>query len=185
MDNVIIFEGFDMVGKTTYIEKYKDKLVSEGKNVVILHQSNFSRYWDKVHSETFSWIVADNMLNISTDDRNNDIIFLLDRNLLSYYAYCTIYPPHKISRTMDNDELIEFIKTNNRNFIQCKHILLKPNEELSRKIYSNAVSSRVLDEDDKFEMYEQYKLYFNKFYELADEFYSRLGIIPEVLENYD
>lgn len=174
MSNIKIVEGFDIVGKTTYM----NKVHSNSKVYHCNHDLS-----DITIGRHNSWALGYGIIDFLSQVKINDEI-LIDRGVISSAVYAELYDSPLDSHVLEWYAGCEYFK-------KCiDHIYIRHYDETSaRKIYEFAQSRKVNPNPlsakfDKFTSFENYWSTYRHADQLFLDTYDKLGISPIVLLTY-
>ena len=171
--DIYIIEGFDMVGKSTFIEKYMDK---------------FNLYYpthdltDKTIGRNNSWVIGYSVIDYlkQLSERPRTVI---SRGVMSGQVYSRIYG----NKFLDNC-IIDYFKNDEFFCKEIGHIYLRHRDvESAKKMFeasksreknSNEVSAKL----DNFRTFDYYWTYYTNADLIFNDMYSKFGIEPRIFE---
>lgn len=166
--DIVIYEGFDMVGKTYLL----NKLMNSNDDVVdVKYKPNWNIMNDKVVSRGNRHIVGLAVIELFSDILNTsgrNLRLIIDRGLPSSVVYKSLY-----NQKSDYDE-DELIKAFNLSVDGSKVLIIHKNhksKEDALKFYENAVSDN--DHNDDYDVFGSFDDYYEK-YLLAEELYNKI-----------
>lgn len=178
MSNIMIYEGCDIVGKT-YLAKSLAKKTNSIYYRIDLHEYDNSGI---AGCHGVKWAVYKSLFDFIESihgELNNDII--IDRAFMSYLVYTKFYVPEMANGL---DPVIKLVKSN-KEFMSASHVYVRHKDPESAKvIYYRALLDRtLLDENDKFNSFDDYWNHYKMIDSLYMEFYKLLGIEPIIIDH--
>lgn len=186
LKNIVVVEGFEMVGKTTFIN-------NELSHFVNYHATH--DLTDKTIGRDNSWTIGygvfDLLSQIETqaNDPTKSIIYphlavVIDRGVFSSYVYQKLYGSGELS-----SEVIEYYKNNKFFHDEVSHLYVVPkNATVARQIYEKSASrpenpNALSNKYDQFDSFESYWSAFLKADKLFEEAYQIMNVSPHLVVN--
>lgn len=181
-NNIILLEGFDMVGKSTYAKQH--------------FPSYFNIYecdhdvTDKVIGRSNSWSigygVVDFLQKALTNSMTNNLNVIINRGVFSSYVYKRLY-----EGTLLDSSIINWYKNNSFFRNNIKHIYVRHKDintaqsiyEASqlRKVPNNPITKSL----DNFNSFRDYWALYTIADSLFTEIYDYIGVTPTIIESGD
>lgn len=174
MDKLLIVDGYEMTGKTHYI----NKLLDTNYNYVLL-KNNYELFNDRILPYKYRGIIGLSKLStlndISTSHTSSNLLnltFILDRSIASTYVYNEYY--NQGISEVDMANLVRIFKDMTINYeVEYIHKCHKDIES-AKYLYNKSLSDNCHndDYDRSYNFYEYYSKY-KKFEELFKFFYDK------------
>lgn len=172
--DIVIFEGFEMVGKSTLIEKYKEML-SENYRDFICHRPDYEGVLKGLVDYDKYYLVGLSSFDALVQHKARRTQLILDRSQPSNIAYsigkCQTGVPldeikYAYGRLTSNLDVI---------VVHCNHIGQDDNFHSAKEKYKSSMSSRVgkLSEYDKYNNFTEYLKDYIKFENIYKLVYSQ------------
>lgn len=174
---VIIIEGYEMVGKSTFIESLPVVFGSDYTNnhVKIYRPSYESIKYDEVIGKGNRVVLGMSVLDYFYSNSDYMDTLIMDRGIVSSIVYRDMY--NQDSGLTDDvvDNYIDFISKVSPVIVYINHL----NDATAKYKYDKSVEEReVIDQYDKFntfeEYYESYKSFDNKFKEVISRLSNKI-----------
>ena len=172
--DIVIFEGFEMVGKSTLIEKYKEMLA---KNHIdfIHHRPDYEGVLKGLVDYDKYYLVGLSSFDALVQHKDRLTQLILDRSQPSNIAYSI----GKCQTGVPMDDLRYAYEKLTHNLdvivVHCNHLGGDDNFHSAQEKYKSAMSSRVgkLSEYDKYSSFSNYLKDYIKFEEIYKLVYSQ------------
>lgn len=177
-NKVIIVEGFEMVGKTSYA-----KTLAERTNNFIYHADH--DLTDKTVGRNNSWTIGYGIFDLLSHIPTEETI-IIDRHVASSYVYQKLYGPEGELYS----EVIDYYKNNKFFHDSVTHIHVQhESKEEALKIFEKSKtrdknSNELSNKYDQFDNFEEYWSRYSKAQEYFLEAYLKLGVAPRVVNTY-
>ena len=171
--NIYVVEGFDMVGKTSFIKKYMSRYN--------YYRPTYEMYDISVGRKD-SWLasctVIDYLKNMEKPTKT-----VIDRGLFSGQVYSRIYN----NKFLDN-KILDFFKKDNYFCKEVGHVYLRHRDvNTAREIFESAKKREVENNEitkslDNFRTFDYYWTYYTNADLMFNDMYKQFGIEPRVFE---
>lgn len=173
--SITIIEGFDMVGKDTFIREtnHKSKIYHPSHDLT-----------DATIGRDQSWVLGHSIVEFLEQTKgilNEEESLVINRCIASSIVYTRIYNNHNLPK-----EVVDWYKNNQFFKNEIRHIYIKhKNEKTAKMIYQLSQTRKVPDnlvsaKLDKFNSFDDYW----RMYSFANlkflEAFNELGIVPEI-----
>lgn len=170
---MIIVEGFDCVGKDTYVAKtFRDMLV---------YRPDYNLF-DSFFTRNDAWVIGYSIFDYLSQTNTSSDSIVLNRGIASSLVYAKLY--NIDSQILKETNLLELLKwwKSNRVFKDSTIIhIYHSSKESAEILYNSMVSSRVMEDLDKFESFDDYWRMYLKAEELYKDAYHLLGVTPVMI----
>lgn len=180
-DHIIVIEGMDMVGKSTFVEKnFPTYNVYECRHQLTDDTVGRNNSW------TIGYGVIDYLEQLMTSPDSPNLMNLLtviNRGVFSSYVYGRLY-----NNIVLDPEIIEWYKNNDFFKNTVDHIYVKHhNLETAQIIFDKSQERQQADNPlsrkfDKFNTFSDYWIRYNQANQLFKEIYEFIGIKPRIFE---
>lgn len=165
--DIIVLEGYEMTGKTYYIEQLQKKIHN-----CISYMPNWNVINDKILSRGNRYAVGLSVIDFFSRLNLVNSKLILDRWVASSYAYKKFY--NQSSDFSNLDDLVESVNKS----LQDKKILFihkcHKDIDMAKKMYNlSVVDANHSDLYDKFENFDSYYDNYLEFEKLFNEFYDK------------
>jgi thymidylate kinase len=172
-----VFEGFEMVGKTSSIERIKNK--SKNATVLVDFKDKFG-YGDNKYGidHKKSWVIGASwfhLLNELKDVVPSDHLIIIDRGLLSSVVYTMMTNVGQAGSTHTGYLMSDMI-TDYKKLGASIHYLYHDDMNVARKMYECATTSNRVG-SDKFDKYESFEHYWDTYL----DYHERFSVISDLL----
>lgn len=177
---VIIVEGFEMVGKTSYA---KSLYSPDGTRPIIYHADH--DLTDKTIGRNNSWAIGYGIFDLLSHSDIKETI-IIDRHVASSYVYPKLYGLNSEL----NPEIVEYYKNSEFFHKSVTHIHIQhESKEEALKIFEKSKTreknaNELSNKYDQFDNFEEYWGRYSKAQEYFLEAYLKLGIHPLVVNTY-
>lgn len=182
-NNILLVEGMDMVGKSTFVEKK----VPHYFTTYECHHKLTDETIGRENSWAIGYGVVDFLEQMINDHRQNNLMncnVAINRGVFSSYVYTRLYNNKNLDpRILDYYKDNEFFK----NFIQ--HIYIRHhNADTARIIFEKSqqrdkiVDTEISRKYDTFNTFSDYWIFYNTADQLFKEAYDYIGVKPHIFE---
>ena len=160
MNDIVVVEGFDMVGKTHFMNTY-----SEFNNYSYYHPNYYTV--DKVLGRDNAWTIGYGIFDmLSSLPASRLPSLLIDRGVLSSYVY------GKMFNTELPEEVIMYYKDSNFYHELVDNIIVRHSSKKSASKLYDLSKSRIVDNDisSKYDTYSSFEDYYSNYLRSMDLF---------------
>lgn len=178
-NNIVLVEGFDMVGKNTYVKK---------------NFPHYCKYFEYDHTLTDitgnrdkAWIAGYGIISfldyVLKNTNTTNLHVAINRGVLSSVVYEKIY-----NRKDIQSEILDWYKNNSFFTEEVKHVYVRHhNADTAREIYNKSISREEASNEinksyDSFNSFEDYWMVYSLADQLFMNTYKHLGIKPTIVE---
>lgn len=171
-----MIEGFDMVGKTTFLNRY----LSDHQ----IYHCNHDLTDDTIGREN-SWTIGYGVIDFLEQVDTKPCHLVIDRGVFSSYVYSRIYQNRQLDK-----KVLDWYKNNNFFKSSVGHIYLKHHDSsTAEKIFDFAQNreknpNKLSDKYDQFKSFNDYWIFYSNADLLFKEAYNYIGVRPRVFETF-
>lgn len=181
-NDIILLEGMDMVGKSTFVDKKFPNYFTTYE----CHHQLTDETVGRDNSWTIGYGIVDFLQQMYQDFCNNNLMncnVVINRGVFSSYVYKKLYN----NKNFDS-KILDFYKNNEFFKNDIEHIYVRHhNLETAEAIFESSKSREVADTEisrkyDNFNTFSDYWIYYCTADQLFKEVYDYVGIKPHIFE---
>ena len=171
--NALIFEGFDLVGKTTYAKSLINNLYRPDYSVV-----------DKYYSRNIAFMYGYAQADLFVYMKDNDLVIPekigIDRSVMSGYVYSRLYPD-KFLEPVPPDIVVSYYMKMTYAFDQVDIYNVYHKDIVSARAIYDYNKNHETDHIESFDIFDDFDQYFSYFLASVDYFDYTIDIIKSRL----